>query len=239
MSTFWKSRSGFVAACAVAVFAVGSGAATAQEPRYSWFEIGVLGQDTSGNGTLVPVAGQTVDIETKDGTGVRFRGSLGEYRGFYAFFDYGAVDADVDGLVTNAQGEFPASDEFDLTTIRGGVGYRWPLHFSTHVVAELSYDSLDYDFGSFAGEDFDTSDQGFGATLRIRRMFGDDLELSAFARHTSVGEAQLDTQQVDADTLFGISASYMFIRGLSLTLDYETGEIDTWSLGVRLDLDED
>lgn len=223
----------------VAVFALGGGAASAQEPRYSYFEIGVMGQDTARNGTLVPVPGQTVDVATKDGTGVRFRGSIGDVGGFYGFFDYASIDPDVDGVVTNAQGVFPASDEFDLTTIRGGVGYRWALDFATHVVAEVSFDSLDYDFGSFAGEDFDTGDQGPGALLRIRRMVGDDLELSAHARYTSVGDARLDTLEVDADTLFGVSASYMFVRGLSLTLDYETGEIDSWSVGIRLDLDED
>lgn len=213
--------------------------AQAQEPRYSWFEIGATGQDTPQNGTLVPVPGQTVDASARDGTGVRFRGSLGDIQGFYAFMSYASVDADVDALVTNSQGMFPASDEFDLTTIRGGVGYRWVLNFSTHLVGEISYDSLDYDFGSFAGEDFDTGDQGFGGRLGIRRMLGDDLEVGAYARYTSVGDADLNTQTIDADTLFGVSASYMFIRGLSLTIDYETGEIDSWSIGVRMDLDED
>ena len=221
------------------LLALAGGPAEAQEPRYSWFEIGLLSQDTPRTGTLVPVPGQTVDVATKDGEGVRFRGSIGDYAGFYGFFDYGAVDATVEGLVTNVQGQFPATDEFDLTTIRGGVGYRWAINFATHIVGEISYDSLDYDFGSFAGEDFDTGDQGFGALLRVRRMVGDDLELSAYTRYTSVGDVQLNTQEVDADTLFGVSASYMFIRGLSLTLDYETGEIDSWSAGFRLDLDED
>ena len=239
MTSFRKSRPGRRAAGAIIACICVSAVANAQEPRYSWFEIGVTGQDTSRSGSLPSGPGQTVDIATDDGNGVRFRGSFGDFRGAYAFFDYAAVDSDVNGLVTNPQGEFPATDEFDLTTIRGGIGYRWVLNVETHIVGELSYDSLDYDFGSFAQEDFDTGDQGFGALIGVRRMLGDDFEVGAYARHTSVGDADLNTQQVDADTLFGVSANYMFVRGLSLTFGYETGEIDTWSIGFRLDLDED
>ncbi|HNP35128.1 MAG TPA: hypothetical protein PKK10_04690 [Woeseiaceae bacterium] len=215
--------------------------AMAQDVSYSWFEIGVIGQDASRSGSdYNPLLDQTVDINTKDGTGVRFRGSIGTWHNLYAFFDYASVDPAVDAVVTNSQGEmFPASDEFDLTTITGGFGYKYSLNFTTDLYAEVSYDSLDFDFGSFAGENFDTGDTGPGATIGIRKMFSDNFQGRAHARYTSVGNADLDTQTVSSDTLFGIGFGYTFIRGLSIELDYETGDIDAWSLGIRLGLDED
>jgi hypothetical protein len=213
-------------------------AAYAQEPRYSYFEIGVINQDQSLTGTQVPIPGQVVDIATTDGSGVQFLGSLEIWNGVYAFAEYGSADPDVGAIITNAQGQFTATDEYDLTTIRGGVGYGFPLSYNTHVFAEVSWDSLDYDFGSFAGEDFDTGDTGLGAALGVRTILWDDFELRASGRYTSAGTANLTTLELDDDTLFAVGASYMFIRGLSLTADYETGEIDTWSIGFRLDLDE-
>jgi hypothetical protein len=221
------------------VFLLLAVAAHAQEPRYSYFEIGVLNQDQSLTGTQVPIPGQVVDIATTDGSGVQFLGSLEIWNGVYAFAEYGSADPDVGAIITNAQGQFTATDEYDLTTIRGGVGYGFPLSFNTHVFAEVSLDSLDYDFGSFAGEDFDTGDTGLGAAVGIRSILWDDFELRASGRYTSSGTANLTTLEIDDDTLFAVGASYMFIRGLSLTADYETGEIDTWSIGFRLDLDED
>jgi hypothetical protein len=222
--------------CAIVLVA---GAAHAQEPRYSWFEIGLLGQNQALTGSQVPVPGQAVTVATDDGTGVRFRGSLDIWNNFNLFGEYGSVDPDVSAIITNEQGQFTSSDEFDLTTIRGGLGYRFPVTYAIHIIAEVSYDSLDYDFGSFAGEDFDSGDSGVGALVGIRTVFWDDLELRANARYTSVGTVALDTQTVSDDTLFAVGMSYMFLRGLSVSLDYETGEIDTWSIGFRLDLEED
>jgi hypothetical protein len=39
--------------------------------------------------------------------------------------------------------------------------------------------------------------------------------------------------------LFGVGLGFTIIRGLSVSVDYETGELSTWSVGFRLDLDED
>ncbi|GEM_PF-1436441 len=219
--------------------AVLAGRADAQDVRYSWFEIDYVSQDAELEGVQAnPGLNQQVNIQTSDGSGVRFRGSIGTWHNLYVFVDYTSVDPDVAGVVTNDQGEFPAMDEFDLTTVRGAVGYRIPLGYGTDINAELSYDSLDFDFGSFAGEDFDTGDRGFGAAVALRKVFADRLELRAHVRYSSVGKADLTTLEVEEDTLAGVGLSYMFIRGLSLSLDYETGEIDSIGVGFRLDLDE-
>jgi hypothetical protein len=142
-------------------------------------------------------------------------------------------------VVTNSQGVFLAEDEFDYTAIRGGIGLRFPLRFDTDVYGEVTYDSLDFDFGSFAGENFDMGKQDVGAAIGVRSMFGDNLQLRLYGRYSAVGKADLNTQEFDNDTLFGAGFGFTLIRGLSFVGDFETGEFSRWSIGFRLDLDED
>jgi len=216
-----------------------SGAANAQEVNYSWLDLSFMAQDVGLMGTQVPVPGQTVDISTTDGDGVRFRGSFGTWHNMYMFVDYGATDIDIAAVVTNDQGVFLAEDEFDLTTIRGGVGVRFPIGFSTDINLEVSYDSLDFDFGSFAGEDFDISNQDVGGTLGIRSMVTDNLELRAYGRYSSHADLDLNTLEFDTGASYGAGFGWEIVRGLSIVGDYEAGAFDNWSLGFRLGLDED
>lgn len=220
----------------------------AQEVRYSWFEISYSGQDLDRMGTQLsladPLQPQRVDIDAKDGDGIKFRGSVGTWNNLYAFFDYSSTDLDVSAIVTNTvTGSVSpeANDEFDFTMIRGGVGFRYTIGFTTDVYGELSYDSVDLDFGSFVGEDFDTDSQDFGAAVGVRRMFSDDLELRLYARYSQIGDVNLNYPpgNFDTDTLFGIGFGYTLIRGLSITGDFESGEFANWNIGFRLDLDED
>lgn len=212
--------------------------ALGQEVRYSWMDLSFSTQDIDESGSQVPIVGQTVDVETSDGDGVRFRASLGTWNNFYLVFDYISSDIDAEATVTNAQGVFGAVDEFDYTAIRGGVGYRFPLRFDTDLYAEVSFDDVELDFGSFAGENFDVDAQDIGAALGVRKMFGDRLELRAYGRFTPAGDAELSLRELDDDTLVGAGFGYTFIRGFSIVGDFETGEFTTWSIGFRLDLDE-
>ena len=215
--------------------------ANAQELRYSWLDMSFMGQDVSRSGALSPLPGQVVDIAVSDGTGVRFRGSVGTWKGLYLMVDYGSTDIDLTGTVTNTNTGFveEISDEFDYTSIRGGIGLKYSIGFNTDIFGEATYDSLDFDFGSFAGEDFDMDRQEFGATLGVRTLFGDDFEARAHARYTNVGDADLTTGFFDSDVLFGVGFAWQFIRGLHLVGDVEIGEFSNWSIGFRLDLDED
>ena len=175
-----------------------SSPALAQDVRYSWFEISFVGQDVDRNGSLSDIVlGQTVDVSATDGNGIKFRGSVGTWNNLFAFIDYSSSDIDVGALVSNAQGQFPAEDEFDFTSVRGGVGLKWSLTPKTDIYGAVSYDSTDFDFGSFAGENFDTDDQDVGVTLGIRSMITDEIELRAHARHTGVGDVDLNTGELD------------------------------------------
>ena len=217
-----------------------SSATLAQEVRYSWFDISYVQQDVGRSGSIADeTIGQTVDIATTDGSGIKFRGSVGTWRNLFAFVDFNSSDISVDALVSNSQGQFPATDEFDFATIRGGVGVKWSLTAKTDVYGALSYDSTVLDFGSFAGEDFDASDKAMGATVGIRSMFSDKIELRANVRHSGAGDIDLNTGEMDSDTLFGAGFGYELIRGLSITGDFESGEFSSWNIGFRLDLDED
>jgi Outer membrane protein beta-barrel domain len=216
-----------------------SATATGQEVRYSWLDMSFMAQDVDRMGTQVPIAGQTVEVDASDGSGVRFRGSIGTWHNLYLFIDYGATDIDVAALITNAGGQFPTEDEFDYTTVRGGIGLKIPLGGRTDIYGEVSYDSLDLDFGSFAGEDFDTDGQDAGGAIGLRTMLTDDLELRAYGRYTKVGNIDLNTGVFDDDTLFGAGFGWQIIRGLSIVGDYEAGEFSNWSIGFRLDLKED
>jgi hypothetical protein len=228
---------------AVLLLSAFSSTAMAQgDVRYSWFEVSYVGQDVDRMGTRVDLINQqVVDIHGKDGDGIRFRGSVGTWNNFYAFVDFSSSDIDLTGTVTNPGGVFPAEDEFDFTAIRGGIGYKYSLTNKMDLYGELSFDSVDLDFGSLAGESFDTDAQDIGGALGIRTMLGDNLELRAFGRYTSVGDVDLNGPAgiFDTDTLFGVGFGFTIIRGLSITGDYESGEFSNWNVGFRLDLDED
>ena len=212
------------------------------EVRYSWFEISFAGQDIDRSGSQTnPLLMQTVDIDAGDGNGVKFRGSVGTWKNLYAFLDFSSTDIDVSAVVTNPGGTFPAEDEFDYTFVRGGVGLRFPLTYTTDIYGEVSYDSVDLDFGSFAGENFDTSAQDVGGALGIRSIFMKRLELRAYGRFSNAGDVDLNVVggEFDSDFLYGVGFGIELIRGLSLTGDFESGEFSNWNIGFRLDLDED
>ena len=218
-----------------------TGTANAQEIRYSWLDMSFLAQDVGRAGTLTPLPGQIVDIDVTDGAGIRFRASLGTWHNLYLMVDYGSTDINLTGTVTNTNTgvSLDFEDEFDYTAIRGGVGIKFPIFTKTDLYGELTYDSLDLDFGSFAGENFDMTRQEVGGTLGVRTLFGDNFQLGVHGRYTGVGDADLTTGIFDADTLVGVGFAWQVIRGLSIVGDYEAGELSNWSVGFRLDLDED
>lgn len=214
--------------------------AAAQDVRYSWFDIAIGQQDVGKAGSMADIVlGQTVDVSASDGSGIRFRGSVGTWNNLFAFVDFRSSDVSVAAVVTNSQGQFPATDEFDFTTVSGGVGLRWPLNDTTDVYGLLTYDSTDLDFGSFAGENFDAGDKDVGGTVGIRTILKDRIEVRAHARYTGVGNVEISTGVMSEDTLFSVGFGYELMRGLSITGDYEAGEFSSWNIGFRLDLSED
>jgi hypothetical protein len=233
-------RNALVAA-ALLLVSTAFNSAAAQDVRYSWFEIGYVSQDVDRTGFKADlVQQQVVDLLAQDGPGVRFRGSIGTWNNFYGFFDYMTVDPDLSAVITNINGEFDATDEFDLTTLHMGVGYKFSLGLSTDIIGEVLYDSVTYDFPQLTTtSDFDVDEADIGARLGIRHMFNDDFEARANVRYTNVGDVDLTNSVFDSDVLYGVGFGWQIVRGLSITGDYEAGEVTTWSIGFRLDMDED
>ena len=83
------------------------------------------------------------------------------------------------------------------------------------------------------------SEKDIGGAIGVRHMVNDDLQLSAYGRFTNVGDANLNTLEFDSDTLFGVGFSWTIVRGVAIVGDYESGAFSNWSVGFRLDLDED
>ncbi len=217
----------------------GAGPTAAQEIRYSWLDMSFMGQDIDRSGVQVPIPGQSVEVAGSDGSGIRFRGSVGTWKNLYLFVNYASTDIDVDVVITNSQGVFEDSDEFDFTAIRGGLGWKWSVFNKTDIFAEVSYDSTDFDFGSFAGENFDADAQEMGGALGFRTLFGDHFEVKVQGRYTDVGDIDLSTLEFDSDTLYSIGFAWNVIRGFAIVGDFESGEFSSYALGFRLDLDED
>jgi hypothetical protein len=217
----------------------GAGPVAAQDIAYSWLDMSYMGQDIDRSGVQVPIPGQSVEVAGSDGSGVRFRGSVGTWKNLYLFVDYGSTDIDVDVVITNDQGVFDDSDEFDFTSIRGGLGWKYSVFNKTDLFAEVSYDSTDFDFGSFAGENFDADAQEIGGALGFRTVFGDHFELKVQGRYSDVGDVDLNTLEFDTDMLYSVGFAWSVLRGLSIVGEYESGEFSSYSLGFRLYLDED
>ena len=217
----------------------GAGPAAAQDIGYSWLDMSFMAQDIDRSGVQVPIPGQSVEVAGSDGSGVRFRGSVGTWKNLYLFVDYASTDIDVDAFITNDQGVFETSDEFDFTSIRGGLGLKYSVFNKTDLFAEVSYDSTDFDFGSFAGENFDADAQEIGGALGFRTVFGDHFELKVQGRYSDVGDIDLNTLEFDTDMLYSIGFAWSVLRGLSIVGEYESGEFSSYSLGFRLYLDED
>ena len=227
---------------AVGMLLLLAGTGHAQEIRYSWLDMSFIAQDVGRTGSL-PTPGvpdQIVTVNAEDGSGVRFRGSFGTFYNMYVMFEYASSDIDITGDVSNPDTDpVPFTDEFDYTSIRGGIGLKWSLFEKTDLFGELTYDSLDFDFGSFAGENFDMDRQEVGGTVGVRTLFGDHFQVHLHARYSGVGDADLTTGIFDNDTLLGLGFSWEIIRGFALVGDIETGEFSNYAIGFRLDLDED
>ena len=221
--------------------------AMAQEVRYTWVEMSYVKQNTDIRGTkLTPVPGQTVDVSGVDGSGIKFRASAGTWHNLYMFIDFASTDMDVFAVVTNDMGEFPAEpDEFDFTTLRAGLGFRFPIGLgrATDLYGEVTYDSINLDFGDFGllpeELEFDTNNKDVGAALGIRAMLSDNFEVRAYGRYTNHGDVGLTSGEFDADGVYGAGIGWQIVRGFSIVADYESGEFGRWSVGFRLDLDED
>jgi len=218
----------------VAAVAVTPGlAAKASELSYTYVDFQAFSAESDLSGAQVPVPGQTVAVQTTDGDGISIGGSMSIGERFYVGGRFRTSIIDVGAVVTNPFGVTEADDNFDLIQSRFAFGYYRELTENFDLTVELSLDSTEYDFGSFAGENFDMRDEGVGARVGFRWNPRAPFELYGFAHHSPVGKADLAMGTFEADTSAGLGAMWYFFDDLGIGVDYVSGDVESVSFSMR------
>jgi hypothetical protein len=207
--------------------------AAASDLSYTFIDFQAISNSTDATGSQSPVPTQLVEVNTEDGDGISIGGSIAI--GEHFFFDGGYLTSivDVTGVISNPFVSTEVTDNFDLVQSRFGFGYQRELRPNLDLVASLSYDSIEFDFGSFAGENFDMQEDGAGVRIGFRYNPRPDFEVYGHAHFSSVGKADLTLGEFDADTRVRFGLLWYFFEDLGLGFDYETGEVDTFSISMR------
>lgn len=200
---------------------------------YTFLDFRIIQQDISAAGSQVPVPGQTVSINTQEGDGIGVSGAIEFGERFYVGGNFSSSIIDVAGLVSNPLGDTAVEDSFDAVFTRLNFGYRREIGANFDLLFEATLESADYDFGSFAVENFDMTDSGVGARVGFRWNPVPALEVYTFGRHTPVGKINLDTLTFDSDTLANVGFYWYFLEDLGLGLDFEIGEVDSATFTMR------
>jgi hypothetical protein len=207
--------------------------AAASELAYTYMDFTFFQQDVVGIGTQDPVPGQTVDIVAGDGDGIAIAGGLALGDRFYLGGSFESAIIEVAGEVSNQFGTVSVTDDFDLIRTRLHFGYLREIGENLDVYAELSYDSAEYDFGSFAGENFDMDDSGAGLRLGFRWNPRPRFEIFGSARHLTAGKLDLSKLEFESDTLVQLGLRWYFFEDLAVGIEHEEGEVSTTSLSMR------
>jgi hypothetical protein len=219
----------------VAALVAGSGmlAAQASELSYTYVDFQALSTESDLTGAQLPVPGQTVAVRSAEGDGISIGGSMSLGERFYIGGRFQTSIIDVSAVVTNPFGITEAEDNFDLIQSRFAFGYYRELAENFDITVEISLDDTEYDFGSFAGENFDMRDEGVGARVGFRWNPRAPFELYGYAYHSPVAKADLTQGTFEADTNAGLGAMWYFFEDLGIGVDYATGDIESLSFSMR------
>jgi hypothetical protein len=219
---------------AIAVIAgLGLPAAQASELSYTFLDFLYADQTVDVSGNQQPVLGQNVFVDSNKGDGIAIGGSLGMGDRFYLGGNFVSSIVDVSATVTSPLTVVTVSDDYDLTSSQISLGYLQPLGDDFDLVFEVTYDSMQYDFGSFAGENFDVDDSGAGGRIGFRWNPTRAVELYAFSRFSPVGEVVLDRLELESDVVHRVGLIWYFFEDLGLGFDYESGQVESFSVSMR------
>ncbi|HEX6998170.1 MAG TPA: hypothetical protein VF322_08490 [Gammaproteobacteria bacterium] len=219
-------------ACAV-LLVCHSACAAASDLSYTFIDFKVLGNSVDATGIQTSAPGQTVRVDAGDGDGIAVAGGMLLPGRFYLTGEFASSVIDVDGIVQSPLTVAQVSGEFDLVTSTLAIGYQRELSENFDVIAELSYDSVEYDFGSFAGERFDTDGSGVGARVGFRWNPVPPFELFASAKYSPAGAVSLDARELDGETRVSSGVRWYFFEDLGVGIDYESGDASAWTLSMR------
>jgi hypothetical protein len=220
------------------IIAIASGSsllqnAQASELSYTFLDFQALDNTVDAAGVQTPVPLQTVSVAAGQGDGIAVAASVAAGDRFYIGGSYRSSIIDVGAVVSSPLATLVVEDEFDLTLGRLALGYLHPIGDSLDLVAEVSYDSATYDFGSFGGENFDLDESGAGALLGFRWNPARALELFAFARHSALAKPNLSAREFESGTTAHVGLRWYFFEDLGLGIEYESGDVETTTISMR------
>jgi hypothetical protein len=174
-----------------------------------------------------------VQIDALDGDGIAVGGSLRVGQRFYVGGSYKSSVVDVTGVVSNPFVTINVADTFDLVQTNLVFGYIQAIGDELDFVAELSYDSANYDFGSFAGENFDLDESGAGGRVGLRWNPARPIELYLFGRYSPVAKAALSEGAYEKGSSVITGFRWYFFENLGAGIEYDSGDIDTTTISMR------
>lgn len=205
----------------------------ASELSYTFLDFLYADQTVDASGNQQPVPGQNVFVDSDKGDGIAIAGSLGMGDRFFLGGSYVSAIVDVTGTVTSPLAQVTVNDNYDLTSSQLSLGYLQPVGDNFDFVFEVMYETMQYDFGSFAGENFDVDDSGVGGRVGFRWNPARAIELYAFSRFSPVGEVSLDRLEFESDVIHRAGLVWYFFEDLGFGLDYESGQVESFSISMR------
>ena len=207
--------------------------AAASELSYTFLDIGAAAVETSLDGDRMPAPGQTVSVGVTDGDGLTVGGSLAIGRRFFVAASNETAVVSVDAFVASPLATALLGGNVDRIASRAAVGYVQPIGANFDFVFELAYETVEYDFGSFAGESFDVDEGGAGLGVGFRWNPRPALELFAMAYGSETVEGDLTAGTLEAGTRALAGARWYFFEDLGLGLDFRSGDADSVNLSLR------
>ena len=216
-----------------AILAMPSLTASASELPYTFLDFQRPESKVDATGVQTPVPGQIVQINALDGKGIAVAGSLALVHGLYFSGSYKSSVVDVTGVVSSPLVTVKVADTFDLVSSNFAFGYAHKIGDDLDFIAEISYDSSNYDFGSFAGENFDLKGSGAGGRLGFRWNPARPVELYVFGRYSPVAKPLLTQRTYEKGSSAVAGVRWYFFENLGVGIEYDSGAVDTTTISMR------
>jgi hypothetical protein len=215
-------------------------AAAAADKSYTFVDFGGTQIFSDYNGTQSSAATQTVEVQSDKGDGLMVSGSLAVGRWFYVGGGYESDVVDVNTVVSSPLAVATTSGNFDLTRTRAAFGFVHSFSEKFDLFAEATYDGINLDFGSFAGENFDVDESGAGFGVGVRFNATPKVELYAAAHGSSVGRVDLNSLQADSGTEAQAGLRFYFFQDLGVGFDYRGRQdhLNTFTVSMRFGFGE-
>jgi opacity protein-like surface antigen len=183
------------------------GTASAEGPQYTYFDAGYQWIDTN----------NAVRMDGGQHEGIKLNASLG-------LTEFGPVGLHLFGEYFNGDfnGAGDGCGDRDSKSYVAGLGARYKLTESTHIVANLGYVDVDFDVADGSCGKSGVSDDGYEVEGLIRSALSDKIELEAGYRYTELNDSDIDNR----DAIIGLAYKFndsLALRVRGVVFDDDTG----------------